>query len=329
MSVSTSISTMSLPTPSESTSTLRSLLPESLHHPSIAIVCGSGLSGLADLLDDRVDLEYSKLGWPSSTVVGHGSKLCFGRLAGVAVVAQAGRYHSYEGKPMSLVTYPVRVFSALGCRAIILTNAAGGLNPDFAVPTICVVKDHISLPALSGLNPLVGPNDDSAGPRFPPMSNAYDNELQRIAFKAGLMLDLPSELLQSGIYCQVTGPNYETRADCKFLREAMGADLVGMSTVPEVIVARHAGMRVLCLSLVTNKVVSTPYRDVRAEARAELEGSSGSVASSETKSAPAKKQQEKEEEAVGHEEVLETGRLASKNMSSLVTKIVELAGAVL
>lgn len=237
------------------------------------------------------------------------------------------------------------------------------------MPTIAVIHDHIALPALGGLNPLVGPNDESVGPRFPPMSNgkypqvvillstslsdmcyvsgyaAYDIELQRIAFRAGHELGFKEDLMQSGTYAWVSGPTYESRAECKFLQYC-GADMVGMSTAPEVIVARHAvsttmntdcprwrryfleracidcsdtqGMRVLGLSLITNKVISTPYRDVKSEVAAEI--SQGQLAKKAPLSA------EEKEETTSHEEVLEVGRLAAKDMSSLVAKIVELAG---
>ncbi|XP_069817665.1 purine nucleoside phosphorylase isoform X2 [Dendropsophus ebraccatus] len=230
------------------------LLSRTEHRPTIAIVCGSGLGGLGDLLKDQVAFSYGDIpNFPHSTVPGHAGRLIFGNLNGKPCVCMQGRFHSYEGYPLWKVTFPIRVFRLIGVQTVIVTNAAGGLNQDYKVGDIMVIMDHINMPGFAGQNPLIGPNDDRFGPRFPPMSDAYDKGLRKIALAIGQELGF-SEKMREGVYCSLGGPNFETIAECRFLN-TLGADAVGMSTVPEVIVARHCGLRVLGMSLITNKAV--------------------------------------------------------------------------
>ena len=214
--------------------------------PSIGVVLGSGLGAFADELSDRIDLPYADIpGWPNSTAVGHAGKLIIGKLGGLDVAVMAGRAHLYEGYTMQQVTYGVRVLHGIGARAMVFTNAAGGINLSLERGGLVLISDHIN---LQGGNPLVGPNDDSLGPRFPDMSEAYSREFRAAA------RDLAAEqciALTEGVYAAVLGPSYETPAEIRYLR-VIGADVVGMSTVPEVIVANHMGMKVLGISCVTN-----------------------------------------------------------------------------
>ncbi|NXV06488.1 PNPH phosphorylase, partial [Cettia cetti] len=186
-------------------------------------------------------------------VAGHVGRLVFGELNGQPCVCMQGRFHSYEGYSFSTVTFPIRVFFLLGVEILIVTNAAGGLNPHFQVGDIMFIRDHISLFGLGGQNPLRGPNDERFGVRFPCMSDAYEQDLLGLAMESAQELGFLS-FTREGVYCLLAGPCYETIAECRLL-QALGADAVGMSTVPEVIVARHCGLRVLGISLITNKVV--------------------------------------------------------------------------
>ncbi|XP_067398630.1 purine nucleoside phosphorylase [Emydura macquarii macquarii] len=230
------------------------LLARTEHRPSLAIICGSGLGGLADLVKDPVTFNYTEIpNFPQSTVVGHAGKLVFGTLAAVPCVVMKGRFHMYEGYPLWKVTFPVRVFHLLGAKTLIVTNAAGGLNPDYEVGDVMLIRDHINMPGLAGINPLMGPNDERFGPRFPAISDAYDEQLRALALAVGRELGY-GDTLHEGVYCTLGGPNYESIAECRFLQR-LGVDAVGMSTVPEVIVARHCGLRVFGFSLVTNKAV--------------------------------------------------------------------------
>jgi len=214
--------------------------------PQLGIVLGSGLGAFAEELSERTEIRYSEIpGWPASTAVGHAGKLIFGALNGVPAVVMAGRAHLYEGYTPAQAVYSVRVLGSLGVRSLVLTNAAGGINLAYERGGLVLISDHIN---LQGSNPLCGPNDDTLGPRFPDMSEAYSREYRRIAREVAtdLCIHLPE-----GVYAAMLGPSYETPAEIRYLR-AIGADLVGMSTVPEVIAANHMGMKVLAISCVTN-----------------------------------------------------------------------------
>ncbi|XP_040019044.1 purine nucleoside phosphorylase 6 [Gasterosteus aculeatus] len=231
------------------------LLAHTKQRPKIAIICGSGLGGLADLLGDKAVFPYEDIPrFPTSTVPGHAGQLVFGSLQGRDCVCMQGRFHFYEGYDIHTVTYPVRVFYLLGVETVIVTNAAGGLNGSYNVGDIMILKDHINMPGFAGQNPLCGHNDIRFGERFPCMSDAYDRDLRAVARQTAEEQGCGG-FLQEGVYCMLAGPSYETIAECKLL-QMLGADCVGMSTVPEVVVARHCGLRVLGLSLVTNKVVT-------------------------------------------------------------------------
>lgn len=222
------------------------------HQPTIGLVLGSGLGSLADTLQDRVVIPYDDIpGWPRSTVTGHHGNLVIGRLEGQMVVAQQGRAHFYEGYTMQQVTFPIRVMHALGIQTLILTNAAGGLNADFKVGDLMLINDHINLPGLTGSNPLIGPNNDTVGPRFVGMAQAYDGQLRALAQRVAQANDLP---VHEGVYIAVSGPTFETPAEIRMMR-VLGANAVGMSTVHEVVVARHVGIRVLACSGITNVAI--------------------------------------------------------------------------
>ncbi|HCJ33365.1 MAG TPA: purine-nucleoside phosphorylase, partial [Ktedonobacter sp.] len=192
-------------------------------------------------------------------VKGHAGRLVIGLLENVPVVAMQGRFHLYEGYPLQVLTLPVRVMRLLGAHTLIVTNAAGGVNPAYRPGDFMLLRDHINMPGLAGANPLLGPNDERFGERFPPLANAYNMELRELARSVAAVW---SEItLHEGVYTMVGGPNYETGAELRFLR-AVGTDAVGMSTVPEVIVARHSGMRVLGLSLITNTATGSETEEV-------------------------------------------------------------------
>lgn len=214
--------------------------------PKIGLVLGSGLGSLADRCEGGVSMPFTELeGYPKPTVVGHSGRVVVGTLAGQPVLVQAGRGHLYEGNPISTVAFPVRAMSALGVETLIITNAAGGIRAGFRPGDFMLISDHLN---LMGVNPLTGPNDDSVGPRFLDMTSAYDSALRTKARDAGKRLGIP---LQEGVYCALLGPTYETPAEIRMLR-TLGADAVGMSTVPEVIAARHRGMKVLGISFISN-----------------------------------------------------------------------------
>jgi purine-nucleoside phosphorylase len=214
--------------------------------PSIAVVLGSGLGAFADSLAERVEIPYSEIpGWPSSTAVGHAGKLILGRLGELEVAVMAGRAHLYEGYSPAQVTYGVRVLGSLGVRSIVFTNAAGGINRSLERGGLVLISDHIN---LQGSNPLAGPNDEALGPRFPDMSEAYSRDFREKARLVAAELCIP---VSEGVYAAMLGPSYETPAEIRFLR-TIGADVVGMSTAAEAIVANHMGMRVLGISCVTN-----------------------------------------------------------------------------
>lgn len=214
--------------------------------PDLALVLGSGLGGLADEIENAVTIPYRDVpGFPVSTAPGHAGQFVAGQLGGKNVLCMQGRFHYYEGHEMSAIALPVRVFKALGCRALVLTNAAGGVNWDFNVGDFMLITDHIN---FMGANPLRGANDDSIGPRFCDMTQVYAPDLQSLALRVAKEQNL---VLQKGVYLGYMGPSFETPAEIRALR-TLGADAVGMSTVPEAIAASHCGLPVLGLSLITN-----------------------------------------------------------------------------
>jgi purine-nucleoside phosphorylase len=214
--------------------------------PRIAVVLGSGLGDFADRLDNPSVVPYSDIpGWPRSTAVGHAGRLVVGAIDGLPVAALAGRVHLYEGYTAQQVVFGIRALSRIGIDSLVLTNAAGGINPAYKPGQLVLISDHIN---LLGQNPLTGPNDEALGPRFPDMTEAYSKEYREIARAAGKEIGLD---LAEGVYAALPGPSYETPAEIRYLR-TIGADLVGMSTVPETIVANHMGMKVLGISCVTN-----------------------------------------------------------------------------
>jgi purine-nucleoside phosphorylase len=222
------------------------ILKKTKLRPKIALVLGSGLGGFADEFANAVRIPYAKIPrFPRSTAIGHAGQLVLGKVENVDVVGMQGRVHLYEGYSAQEVAFPIRVFSRMGVKAVILTNAAGGINKTFTQGRLVVLSDHIN---LQGANPLVGPNDECVGARFPDMSTAYDKKFRELTQAEGRRLGVG---LGEGVYAALTGPSYETPAEIRYLR-SIGADLVGMSTVPEVIAARHGGIRVLGISCVTN-----------------------------------------------------------------------------
>lgn len=247
--------------------------------PHIGLILGTGLGGLAQAIQNATIIPYRELpDWPVSTVMGHTGQLVIGELEGQPVLAMQGRIHYYEGYTMQQVTLPVRVMQRLGIKILIVTNAAGAIQPDFVPGDVMLITDNLNLAGMSGLNPLIGPNLDEFGPRFPDMSQAYDRQLCDLARKVAREGNF---LLREGIYAGLSGPSFESPADLRFLRIA-GADAVGMSTVSEVIVARHGGMRVLGFSGISNK--------------ANLNGNS----------------------ITSHEEVLESGHLIVPKLETLI-----------
>jgi len=250
--------------------------------PKVGMILGSGLGPLADSVLDPDIIHYGDLpGWPISTVEGHSGELVIGKLEGQDVVVMRGRTHFYEGYPMSLLGLPVRVMQNLGAEILIVTNAAGAVHPDFEPGDLMMLTDHLNLLGMAGHNPLRGPNLSEFGPRFPDMSRVYDRDLHVIARKVSAENEFT---LREGVYVCLAGPSFETPADLRFLR-TVGVDAVGMSTVPEAIVARHGGMRVLGVSGISNK--------------ANLDGDTLTT----------------------HEEVLEAGRILVPKLTSLVRGI--------
>ncbi|HEX7542233.1 MAG TPA: purine-nucleoside phosphorylase [Anaerolineales bacterium] len=247
--------------------------------PHIGLILGTGLGGLAQVIQKATIIPYRELpDWPVSTVMGHTGQLVIGELEGHPVLAMQGRIHYYEGYTMQQVTLPVRVMPRLGIEILIVTNAAGAIQPDFIPGDVMLITDNLNLAGMSGLNPLIGPNLDEFGPRFPDMSQSYDRQLCDLARKVAREGNL---LLREGVYVGLSGPSFESPADLRFLRIA-GADAVGMSTVSEVIVARHGGTRVLGFSGISNK--------------ANLDGNT----------------------ITSHEEVLDAGRLIVPKLETLI-----------
>lgn len=238
---------------------VRAVRAHSALAPDVAVILGTGLGGLAEALDLEAALPYAEIpGFPVPTVETHAGRLLLGRLGGRPCVMLQGRFHRYEGYTLRQVTFPVRVLRALGARTLIVSNISGGMHPEWAVGDLVLIADHIN---LLGDNPLVGPNDEADGPRFPDMSAAYDAELRALARAVADAQHCP---LREGVYVAVAGPNLETAAEYRMLR-TLGADVVGMSTVPEVIVARHQGLRVLGLSIITDMALPGPLEPASVE----------------------------------------------------------------
>lgn len=252
--------------------------------PKIGMILGSGLGDLADAVEDAVIVSTMNIPhWPQSTVEGHKGRLVIGKLAGQSVLVMQGRVHFYEGYSMQQVTLPVRVMQRLGVKYLIVTNAAGAINPEYLPGDLMLITDHINLVGIPGFNPLRGPNIDELGPRFPDMSEPYDRKLLSLAREVAGENQI---LVREGVYAGLCGPSYESPADLRFLR-IIGADAVGMSTVPEVIVARHGDLRVLGISGISNK--------------ANLDGSTVTT----------------------HEEVLEAGRVMVPKLKTIVLGVLK------
>lgn len=228
------------------TNTLNYLREKGIEKPEIGLILGSGLGDLALEIENPIKVAYSDIpDFPRSTVEGHAGQLVYGDLEGKKVIALQGRFHFYEGYSIDVVTYPVRVFKELGVSKLIVTNAAGGANYDFEVGDLMIIRDHLN---LAGQNPLIGANIEEHGPRFPDMTNAYSKEGQKLLHEIGEEQGLD---LKEGVYAWFSGPSYETPAEVEMARR-LGADACGMSTVPEVIVAKHTGMEVVGISCITN-----------------------------------------------------------------------------
>ncbi len=254
------------------------------HRPRIGMILGSGLGSLAERVSDPDLIAYEELpGWPVSTVEGHVGRLVMGDLEGQSVMVMQGRAHFYEGYPITRIGLPVRVMQRIGVELLIVTNAAGAVNPAFEPGELMLITDHLNLLGMAGASPLFGPNLDEFGPRFPDMSRAYDRELQQLAHEVAAEEQLE---LHQGVYACLAGPSFETPADLRFLQR-IGADAVGMSTVPEVTVARHGGTRVLGVSGISNK--------------ANLDGNTVTT----------------------HEEVLEAGRVLVPKLSKLILGVLK------
>lgn len=249
-------------------------------NPTIAVTLGSGLGGLADDIKAEAVIRYEDIpGFPASTVSGHAGEFVIGHLKEVPVIAMKGRFHYYEGYPMQKVVLPTRVISALGVKTLIVSNAAGGVNTSYSPSDLMVIKDHIN---QMGDHPLIGPNDEKIGPRFPDMSAAYDKRMMDMAHEEAKAMGLQ---LQSGVYAATTGPTYETPAEVRMFR-TLGADAIGMSTVPEVIAASHAGVQVLGISCISNAAAGIL------------------------------------DQPLSHEEVIETTERVKTNFTELVTRII-------
>ena len=265
----------------EATAVIRSI---SKKKPKIGLILGSGLGDLAESVSPADYIHYSKIpNWPQSTIQGHKGRLVIGDLGDQSVLIMQGRAHYYEGYPMVMVGFPIRVMIRLGIEVLIVTNAAGAVNPDYEPGEVMLIKDHISLIAMAGLNPLRGPNIDEFGERFPDMSQPYDLKLIESAKEAAKEKGITP---QEGVYICLAGPSFESPADLRFM-QAIGVDAVGMSTVPEVITARHANLRVLGLSGISNK--------------ANLDGSTVTT----------------------HEEVLEAGKILVPKMDAIIRGVIK------
>ncbi len=228
--------------------------------PAVALILGSGLGSLAEEIRDATGIPYEEIPhFAHSTVAGHAGRLLIGTLEDVPVVVMQGRFHFYEGYSPQVITFPVRVMHMFGAQTLIVSNAAGGVNPTYHPGDFMLIRDHINIPGMAGVNPLIGPNEERLGRRFPALAQAYDPRLRSLA--RSVADKWPEMTLHEGIYTMVAGPSFETGAELRALR-ALGTDAVGMSTVPEVVVARHMGMRVLGLSLITNTATGEESEEV-------------------------------------------------------------------
>lgn len=226
--------------------------------PKIALILGSGLGPLADSIENPTRIPYHEIPkFPTSSVQGHAGRLVIGHLEGQAVMVMQGRTHFYEGIDPRLIEFPIRVMQVMGVQTLIVTNAAGGINQNYRMGDLMLIRDHIGLAALAGHNPLMGPNDDSFGPRFTPMTRIYEKHLRQLALKVAAEEGIT---LHQGVYCSVSGPMFESPAEIRMIR-SWGADAVGMSTVPEVMVAKHGGMEVLGISSITNMCIDDEESD--------------------------------------------------------------------
>jgi purine-nucleoside phosphorylase len=250
----------------------QAILGRTPHRPTVGLVLGSGLSALAEAVEEATILPYAAIPhFPLSTVTGHAGRLVIGKLAGVTVCVMQGRFHAYEGYSLQQTTLPVRVMRRMGVKTLILTNAAGGVNPHFEAGDLMLIEDHINLAGMAGFNPLVGPNIEEFGPRFPAMNRTYTRRLRDIAKEVGARYALP---LRRGVYTYLSGPFFESPAEIRMLR-LLGTDAVGMSTVPEAMIARHAGMEVLAISTITN--ICIDQLDVEGEPSHEEVQTAGAV----------------------------------------------------
>ena len=250
---------------------LRARLPADFQ-PQALVILGSGLGALATTVEAVARIPYTELpGWAVSTAQGHAGVLHCGLLAGAPVLVMQGRLHFYEGHPLAATVFPVRVARALGVGTLLVTNAAGGLNPDYRPGDLMLIADHVNLMGWGGANPLIGPHDETLGPRFLPMNPAYDPDLLRLAAVVGAD---QTPALRQGVYMMIPGPNFETNAELRALR-LLGGDAVGMSTVPEVLVARHGGMRVLGISCITNMAVADWTAPIAHDAVLDVANSAG------------------------------------------------------
>ncbi|NP_001310719.1 purine nucleoside phosphorylase 4b [Nothobranchius furzeri] len=263
------------------------LLNQTNHRPKVAVICGSALGLLADGATNKQTFRCQDIpNFPVSTVPGHEGCLVFGTIEDTSCVFMKGHFHLCEGYSLCQVTFPVRIFKLMGVECLLVTNASGGICPDFKVGDIMIIKDHINLPGFAGQHPLCGPNDERFGIRFPCMSDAYSKDLRTLVLDVGSELNC-SRFIRTGVYCMVSGPNFETIAEARMLL-TLGCDSVGMSMVPEVTVAKHCGLRVLGLTLITNKVSLNYSR----------------------------------EEKVNHDEVLEICKMRAELLQKIVTTLI-------
>jgi len=277
-------------------------LPDELKNVKMAIVCGSGLNNLADKIKNTVVFDYKDIpGFAVSTVAGHKGKLVFGILSNTPVVCMVGRFHFYEGHSAQKVSFPIRIFRMFGAKVLVLTNAAGGLNPTYNTGDLVIIRDHVSFLNFTGSNPLIGPNESIFGERFPPMLNVYNHRLRNLFVQAAAQCNYTS--LKEGTYICLSGPSYETPAEARFFSNV--GDVVGMSTAPEATVGNHCGMKVIGISLVTNMVNQNPTLS---------SFKTPEEIAAENYTAP----------TISHAEVIEVGNQKAKILEGIVAKFTEI-----